>query len=299
MKDKDYIKDLFNEKLNGFEVEVRPDLWANISSQIGSAASTTATTSLSIITKTIIGLSVAAVVSGVAFFALKDENASKTNIKAKESSAVIENKPTEELEQGNKEKPSEITNNTKVDRKNIDKKEKSEIVKTEEIIFPISITEIAPKLEKQSASSREETKLIIQLEKKELAKQSSVQTSEKPIKESSVIVSDVIESKIPEIVKEESIEDKSVGKLSNVFTPNGDNVNDFLSVESTGLTDFSIVVIDHNSKIVFQSTESNFRWDGYSMNGEITPAGNYVYYITARNSKGEFITKHSNLRIQR
>jgi gliding motility-associated-like protein len=298
VKDKDYIKDLFNEKLNGFEAEVRPDLWANISSQIGSAATTSITTGLSLVAKTIIGFSVAAVVSGIAFYVFTDEKASKNNRKQTESAAVIENKTTDTLKQKKNDNLGETTNNTAVEIENSEKKEQLEIVKKEDSIFPISITETAQKSERQKVSIIEDSKQIVQPEKEEITKQTSVEINKQAHKEETV-VNNVLDSKISEIAREEFIEDKSIGNLTNVFTPNGDNVNDFLTIESTGLTDFSIVVIDNNSKIVFQSIESNFRWDGYSMNGELAPAGNYVYYITARNSKGEFITKHSNLRIQR
>lgn len=298
MKDKDYIKDLFNEKLNGFEAEVRPYLWANISSQIGSAATTSITTGLSLVAKTIIGFSVAAVVSGIAFYVFTDEKASRKNVKLTESLVVIENKTVDKLEQKKNESLGETANNTPVEIENNEKKEQLEIVKKEDSIFPISITETAQKSERQKVSIIEDTKQIVQPEKKEITKKTAVETINQITKEE-VVVNNVVESKTTESAREEFIEDNSIGNLTNVFTPNGDNVNDFLTIESTGLSDFSIVVIDHKSKIVFQASESNFRWDGYSMNGEITPAGNYVYYITARNAKGEFITKHSNLRIQR
>ena len=296
MKDKDYIKDLFNEKLNGFEAEVRPELWANISSQIGAAATTSVTTGLSLVTKTIIGFSIAAAVSGVTFFILKDENPIKTIQKQTKSVTIEEKESVDDLEKSNKNNLRETKKSIGFDVVESDKK--AEFVNKENTISPLSIIVPASNIEKQIVTLKEETKNILQQEKKETANLPSVESNKQTNKEEAV-VDNIVQLKTIEITKEELIEDKSIGSLTNVFTPNGDNINDFLTIESTGLTDFSIVVIDNNSKIVFQSTEANFQWDGNYMNGEIAPVGNYVYYITARNSKGDLITKHSNLRIQR
>jgi gliding motility-associated-like protein len=84
-----------------------------------------------------------------------------------------------------------------------------------------------------------------------------------------------------------------------VFTPNGDNVNDFLSVESSQLVDFQVVVLDRFNKTVFKSSDPSFRWDGIGLSGDPVPTGNYVYFITARDEEGKPINKYSTLRIER
>jgi gliding motility-associated-like protein len=108
------------------------------------------------------------------------------------------------------------------------------------------------------------------------------------------IQTETVESETEEII--ESVE--YLGTLPNIFTPNSDGVNDVLSIESTELSEFSVVVIDKNSKIVYQSNDANFIWDGTGLNGEIVSKGTYIYYITARNSKGELISKHNMLNIE-
>ena len=71
MNEKDNIKDLFSKKLTNYEAKVDPQLWTNISSQIGSAVTSTAAgTGVSLLTKVIIGtvVTAAVVTTGVILF---------------------------------------------------------------------------------------------------------------------------------------------------------------------------------------------------------------------------------------
>ena len=63
MKEKDDIKELFKQKLSSHEVPVNPQLWNAISSQIGTSAASTASTSAikSIFIKSFIGISAAVI----------------------------------------------------------------------------------------------------------------------------------------------------------------------------------------------------------------------------------------------
>jgi gliding motility-associated-like protein len=91
--------------------------------------------------------------------------------------------------------------------------------------------------------------------------------------------------------------------LPNTFTPNGDGVNETLQLNipedklSSGT--FSFVVIDRTGKTVYQTTDVHFQWEGVSMIGEVVPTGDYVYYVTARDTEGKLITKYSTLYIAR
>ncbi len=63
------------------------------------------------------------------------------------------------------------------------------------------------------------------------------------------------------------------------FTPNGDNRNDVFQPEGIDLSlEFSIEIYDRFSKMVFQSNDLNFQWDG-SYNGRALPASDYWYRI--------------------
>jgi gliding motility-associated-like protein len=87
--------------------------------------------------------------------------------------------------------------------------------------------------------------------------------------------------------------------LTNVFTPNGDGTNDFLFIQSEGMQDFSVVILNQNNKIIYQSTDPKFNWDGKLTNGDDAPIGQYVYFITAKSDSGDLINKYSTLFIQR
>ena len=74
--------------------------------------------------------------------------------------------------------------------------------------------------------------------------------------------------------------------LPNVFTPNGDGVNDVLRPrESPYITDFSIKIVNRWGVEVFKSSEPGFEWNGQIHNkGAACPDGAYFYMaeFTAR-----------------
>lgn len=295
MKELDDIKDLFNEKLGNFEAPVRPEMWSSISSQIGVTSTATSGGGLSVFAKTIIGFTVAASVAVGGYFIVKEvssnkkeENNSEKNLDFKNQD--IKTASIKESTTGNQE-------SIQVSGKNIQMNYPLDVLdnlgQKDNVIYnaPIINQDLG---QKQSVGSI-------------LEEGGTVKKENNTIKE---IISDN-----PEVIENDNKEEKSIdsektddvdvtfdefeiGELKNIFTPNGDRINDFLSVESKGLTDFNVVVLDQNSKCVYQSNQADFVWDGTGKNGEVVPEGNYVYYITARDSKGKIITKHSMLRIE-
>jgi len=87
--------------------------------------------------------------------------------------------------------------------------------------------------------------------------------------------------------------------MPNAITPNGDGVNDALTLNAEGLTDFSVVVLDANNKVVFSSTNPGFVWDGLLPNGDLAPAGTYQYYYTAKDANGRWCNQFSILTVLR
>lgn len=276
MEGKDNIKDLFGEKLGSFEANVRPELWANISSQIGSAASATGTT---LIAKIVIGISVAASVATVGYFVFTDND-------------TVEKIPSKIISIPDNNSKTTLSDTKKV----VGKKENS----TNHYLDVNLVSNYLPEVlnnslgevytEENSVEEGIIAPTLINKENKDAVINKNIEQIPQINKNESEHVS-------PEIV-ETSEKVESLGVLPNVFTPNGDRINDVFSVESKGLSDFSIVVIDKNSKIIYQSIDVNFVWDGTGLNGEIVTKGTYIYYITARNLKGELISKHSMLNIE-
>lgn len=279
MEGKDNIKDLFGEKLGSFEANVRPELWSNISSQIGSAASVASVTGTTLIAKIVLGISVAASVATVGYFVFTDND-------------TVEKIPSKRISI-----PDNNSKTTLSDTKTVvGKKENS----TNQDVSDNFVSNYLPEVlnnslgevytEENSVAEQIIAPIIINKENKEVF-------INKKIEQTALINKNESEQVSPVIVEVlESVD--LLGVLPNVFTPNGDRINDVLSIESKGLSDFSIVVIDKNSKIIYQSTDANFIWDGTGLNGEIVTKGTYIYYITARNVKGELISKYSMLNIE-
>jgi gliding motility-associated-like protein len=273
---KDNIKDLFGEKLGSFEANVRPELWANISSQIGSAASATGTT---LIAKIVIGISVAASVATVGYFVFTDND-------------TVEKIPSKIISIPDNNSKTTLSDTKKV----VGKKENSINHYLDVNLVSNYLPEVLNNslgevyTEENSVEEGIIAPTVINKENKDAVINKNIEQIPQINKNESEHVS-------PEIV-ETSEKVESLGVLPNVFTPNGDRINDVFSVESKGLSDFSIVVIDKNSKIIYQSIDVNFVWDGTGLNGEIITKGTYIYYITARNLKGELISKHSMLNIE-
>lgn len=69
--------------------------------------------------------------------------------------------------------------------------------------------------------------------------------------------------------------------LPNVFTPNQDGQNDYLTIDwgSERITDFSVVVLNRENGIAYQSSNPNFEWDGTDQGGEKLK-GTFIYFVT-------------------
>jgi len=278
---KDLIKDVFKEKLESFEAEVRPDLWNTLSSKVSSTTATPASSGVSFLSKVIIGTSIASVVFISAYFLLKDQSSSVNKVNSTSSTnkvlveKAITDKQTKSLdfEKQNALKQEEI------------KPEKNHRAISEPVIVaePIEIentqlinlkNDVEPSI--VLVDEAENQSILI-----ETTKEAQPQLKENPVE---TIVT----------APASKIED-----LPNIFTPNGDGANDFLEIKSADLMEFSLVVIDGKNKIVFSSQDPGFKWDGTLMNGDEAPSGNYIYYVTAKDAQGRAVTRSSNLMIRR
>ena len=67
-------------------------------------------------------------------------------------------------------------------------------------------------------------------------------------------------------------------EVANVFTPNGDGVNDYLQFIYEGNEPFEVSVYDRWGKVVFQTNTYKKVWDG-KINGQDAPEGTYFYVV--------------------
>jgi gliding motility-associated-like protein len=70
--------------------------------------------------------------------------------------------------------------------------------------------------------------------------------------------------------------------VPNVFTPNGDQLNDTFRLIEDGLTDISLRIFNRWGTPLFEWQGFNAVWDG-SYNGKPLAAGTYFYYVEAKN----------------
>ena len=75
--------------------------------------------------------------------------------------------------------------------------------------------------------------------------------------------------------------------IPNVFTPNGDGINDFFEI--LGLVPgCSIKIFDSHEHLVFQSGNYNNEWDGRSQDGTILYEGTYWYVFSYALEKKDY-----------
>lgn len=85
--------------------------------------------------------------------------------------------------------------------------------------------------------------------------------------------------------------------VPNVFTPNGDGVNDYFMVYGT-ILDFRLMIYNQWGTLVFSSTNQKNGWDGTKEN-KPQPAGPYSYYLEALLIGGNRINQKGNFTLVR
>ncbi len=85
----------------------------------------------------------------------------------------------------------------------------------------------------------------------------------------------------------------------NVFTPNGDGVNDEFKVIYESVKDFKMIILNRWGRKVFTTTNPGDAWNG-KIGGSKASEGVYFYYIDAKGyNDGEHITRRGNLHLIR
>ena len=75
--------------------------------------------------------------------------------------------------------------------------------------------------------------------------------------------------------------------VPNVFTPNGDDINDFWEVQTIGISTLEGVIFNRWGEKVYQWFGPNGGWDGYTYpSGLKVPEGTYFYVIKATGDDG-------------
>lgn len=87
--------------------------------------------------------------------------------------------------------------------------------------------------------------------------------------------------------------------IPNVFTPNGDGLNDVFLVEAIGVQSSDVVIMNRWGQEVYRSDEVNFEWDGRNLkNGKWVPEGTY-YFVYRGETQASTIKKNGTISLFR
>lgn len=88
--------------------------------------------------------------------------------------------------------------------------------------------------------------------------------------------------------------------VPNIFTPNGDGLNDFWSIELESPQYYQATVINRSGRTVYETNSAEEDWDGTNANsGEPCPEGTYFYVVQVKDFEGRLIEDKGNLTLLR
>ena len=89
--------------------------------------------------------------------------------------------------------------------------------------------------------------------------------------------------------------------LPNIFTPNGDGMNDvlYLHADSKHVTLVRMLVLDAQGNMVFEQLGEGVGWDGNMLQGEPAQEGNYRLIVVAQGANGQQYNESGIVRLQR
>ena len=75
--------------------------------------------------------------------------------------------------------------------------------------------------------------------------------------------------------------------IPNIFSPNGDGINDQFFIINTGLVSLNCVIYNRWGELLFTIYSANEAWDGRTPNGGNAPDGTYFYILQAQGNNGK------------
>ena len=320
MKEDLNIEELFQQKFEGFEGEVNPDVWANISQSIGTTATTTATTAgLSTMAKVAIvsgGIIIASVAGVMIYNSGSEEDTPKEDIvKVEEDQPLADTDIVPEEEQTTllvqdtgdaliepeKEEIAKTKKENEVQEIEITDEEVDRIIEDTKINAPNPIMFDIIGERGQNPVKEDNAEESDNGDKDAAGKEdnSSQASNDTPKEEVIVQPLEEIEEEVAEIEQEEQIPNEKCVIVPNIFTPNDDFRNDVWSVKTTDIEVFVINLRDRNGKIVYTSNDKEFTWDGTDMSGVKVEAGEYYYVIVSeRGSNGEKLVTQGSVTVK-
>jgi len=102
---------------------------------------------------------------------------------------------------------------------------------------------------------------------------------------------------ITEYIEVEKNNTSKLEKVQNVFSPNGDGLNDIIKIEGENIAKFNASVMDSKGNLIYQWTSIDGFWDGKDNNNNILPKGTYYLIVEAVGEDGEKHLKKKSIQL--
>lgn len=91
-----------------------------------------------------------------------------------------------------------------------------------------------------------------------------------------------------------------IGQMPSAFSPNGDGINDEISLGGdVKVMRLELRIFNRSGKLIYSAKGNNVRWDGRDLNGQQAEAGTYIYDIFASSESGELFKQKGALHLFR
>ena len=322
------IEELVQQKLQHFESEVSANVWDKIDGNLnqlqpnvdpGSVADALVKSAGTNVSAWIGGISVAIIgVISVGFFFLNSANNS-------EALTNIENtSPTDELVESapeNRIAAEPIINNSgetkPIDNSSINKKSIPVISTTvDDNKLPEAENTINNDNSNSDISTNNESELVsnqvvqnaVPLEDNaennftpviETQSEAPVEVTSTKNKYSEIVAVDEIIEKVEE-QEYTNVQISSLGQIPNVFTPNGDGINDHFLFPVNNIAEIQVNIFDAKGDLVLQmGGTKKIYWDGNLRNGQAAAIGNYFYAVYATGFDKQKLQRKGSLYLNR
>lgn len=95
-----------------------------------------------------------------------------------------------------------------------------------------------------------------------------------------------------------TVDATSMISIPNVFTPNGDNVNDLFMITTQGIKDLELNIFNRWGEKLYSASGVNAAWNG-TQSGKAVSEGTYFYIVTATGNDGKTYEKQGYLSLFR
>lgn len=73
--------------------------------------------------------------------------------------------------------------------------------------------------------------------------------------------------------------------IPNVFSPNGDGMNDVFMIDLKGMASYSLLIFNRWGQKLFESNLPDIGWDGTTPDGDLASDGSYIFNLKAESQK--------------